>query len=121
MATRGRCDFCSSIIQFQQIRVEYEQRLNTLDREDTQYRCPEESTARGRPKSSKINLSDYVVENFRTLLRISDLVENLPPGCSFVFSKTPSIFAFQEKFRDRSGPVAEGGGGAGGAGPTNQK
>ena len=50
MATRGKGDFCSSIIQFQQIRAEYEQRLNTLDREDTQYRCPEESTARGRPK-----------------------------------------------------------------------
>ena len=50
MTTRGKGDFCSLIIQFQQIREEYEQCLNTLDREDTQYGCPEESTARGRPK-----------------------------------------------------------------------
>lgn len=45
-----RDDFYSLINQFQQIRAEYEQRLNGLDREDTQYRCPEESTGRGRPK-----------------------------------------------------------------------
>ena len=43
-------DFCSLILQFQQIRAEYEQRFNSLDRDDTQYRCPEESTGRGRPK-----------------------------------------------------------------------
>ena len=43
-------DSCSLIIQFQEIRAEYEQRLNGLDSETTQYRCPEESTGRGRPK-----------------------------------------------------------------------
>ena len=114
-----------AISALQPIRAEYQQCLNSLDREDTQYRCCRESTARGRPKfvNQLVGLQSLNLSCKAKMLGVSETilrwryVSTLPPGedtytnisdteqdntISFILGscETPSIFAFQEKFRD---------------------
>ena len=51
MATRGKGRVSAlPLFNFNKSETSFKQRLNSLDRKDTQYRCPEESAGRGRPK-----------------------------------------------------------------------
>ena len=72
----------------QPIRAEYQQCLNSLDREDTQYRCCRESTARGRPKfvNQLVGLQSLNLSCKAKMLGVSETIlrwryaSTLPPG-----------------------------------------